>query len=231
MITSHLPPIADILSNSSEVATGTAAAEGLLQARKLAGQWNKAIEWGAHSEGGLERASTIAQESLQINAPSVSVGRGESAANLRASTSEVTHSNEGVQPTGNTAPIPSDLAIHNKEAEILAPRTHYLLISPLLPPISLVATFFSSPRISKERQNHPSNLTSFPTLAVYGSNDVFTSVKNLRKWATKLAAEPASQFRYKEVEGAGHFWQEEGAARQLRDAVREWVRDVVCTSE
>ncbi|KAI9882029.1 MAG: hypothetical protein M1823_006234 [Watsoniomyces obsoletus] len=113
-------------------------------------------------------------------------------------------------------------------------RTHYLLISPLLPPISSLATFFSNTpsttRSSKDENaddasssSSSSKLVRSPTLAIYGDRDIFTSYKKLQKWASELAKQPHSRFRCCEVQGAGHFWVEEGVERRLRGAVREWI--------
>lgn len=118
------------------------------------------------------------------------------------------------------------------------PRTSYLLISPLLPPISTLATLFSrfgmkegpepssSQLGSKDAEVPKEKLSSHDTLAVYGDRDVFTSQRKLRKWAEYLASESNSRFRFREVSGAGHFWVEEGVEEQMRAAVREWVQDI-----
>ena len=106
-------------------------------------------------------------------------------------------------------------------AKIPLPQTHYLLISPLLPPISMFATMFSKGLI-----NHEEKLVRNPTFAVYGDEDFFTSPRKLRRWAEGLKAKPESQFHFHEVAGAGHFWREEGSDSQMRNAIKGWLQDV-----
>ena len=73
-------------------------------------------------------------------------------------------------------------------------------------------------------------------LVVYGTNDLFTGVEKYRRWretweVTGTGGEGAEEGGTEdegrevcEVEGAGHFWVEEGVGRMLGDAVRVWVR-------
>lgn len=124
--------------------------------------------------------------------------------------------------------------------DIQVPKTSYLLISPLLPPISTLATMFSKFG-NKEGSEHSSpshpgiagseasreKLLVHNTLAIYGDKDLFTSRRKLRDWAEHLACERNSKFRFREIPGAGHFWVGDGVEEQMRAAVREWVQDVV----
>ena len=61
-------------------------------------------------------------------------------------------------------------------------------------------------------------------MAVFGSSDIFTSAKKLRSWAQSISARPNSSFQFVEIDGAGHFWHEDGVEKRLRLAVREWIR-------
>ncbi|KAL2818788.1 Alpha/Beta hydrolase protein [Aspergillus cavernicola] len=112
--------------------------------------------------------------------------------------------------------------------------TSYLLVSPLLPPINLFLTLFSD--ISLEVNTHASGqhryipcpkptdqLCAHRTLAIYGDEDTFTSVGKLRKWSAALKSVPQSRFLSTEIEGAGHFWREEGAEPQARRSLRMWL--------
>lgn len=127
----------------------------------------------------------------------------------------------------------------------------YLLISPLLPPVSHFATMFSKlndrhdicsrsdapPSLNNSSSSSSPapdglsppnrNLANHPTLAIYGTQDFFCSHRKLRTWAENLASQPDSLFRFREVENAGHFWQEVGADKELRRRIREWLCDVV----
>lgn len=120
------------------------------------------------------------------------------------------------------------------DATVLAPAVSYFLISPILPPISSFATmsFFSSNEDTEtvvdgkavSYGNPEEQLTTHKTLAVYGNSDIFTSIKKLRKWSLELLEKqhPFSQFEFKEIENAGHFWHEAGTARELRRIVRNY---------
>lgn len=80
--------------------------------------------------------------------------------------------------------------------------------------------------------SHPTNvdtanLVQNPTFVIYGNGDFFISAKRLRKWCASLKEQEAVvDFRSKEVEGAGHFWTEEGVEKILRESVGEWVEKV-----
>ncbi|RWA07994.1 hypothetical protein EKO27_g7109 [Xylaria grammica] len=58
-----------------------------------------------------------------------------------------------------------------------------------------------------------------PTLVIYGDQDGLISYRKIREWIRQLSAVDASQFRYLEVAGAGHFWTEGDVIYQLRDAI------------
>ncbi|KAL4984034.1 Alpha/Beta hydrolase protein [Aspergillus falconensis] len=111
----------------------------------------------------------------------------------------------------------------------------YLLVSPLLPPINLFLTLLFDlslevdTQASGQRRQIPcpkpkSQLCAHRTLAIYGDEDIFTSVSKLRKWSGELSSVPRSQFQSAEVEGAGHFWREDGVEQQARRALRLWLR-------
>ena len=114
----------------------------------------------------------------------------------------------------------------------------YLLISPLLPPVSQFLTMFSplsmgmgtgSDSPGQRRQvSHPipmDQLSANRTLVIYGNKDIFTSTKKLRKWSGDHARYPHSKFEHREIEDAGHFWNEEGAEEEVRGILRGWVSD------
>jgi len=127
-------------------------------------------------------------------------------------------------------PVPTALPpIEN----LVKPRPAYILISPLQGIITNLATMSRSPSDmaaeAKLRQN--------PTLAVYGNQDIFVAVSKLRSWKIRMeaadgdpsgdAAPPGSSgFQGREVDGAGHFWIEEGVLGQMIGWVGEFVRDL-----
>lgn len=69
---------------------------------------------------------------------------------------------------------------------------------------------------------HSGILLENPTLAVFGSEDGFTAAKKLGVWGQKMQG-LSKKFEWRRIEGAGHFWREEGAEEELRVAIGEWV--------
>lgn len=236
LITTLLPPIDDIIKRFAEVNKGTAEAEIRLRAIRLAAQWNKdavlyheaqrarktrsheklrALEGamavavgGEESEPGSRHASREGRGSLDAVRRSVERSRRKL---LRRGSSEVSNSTLIVESL-----------VHTK---IPSPQTHYLLISPLQPPISVLATMFSYLRSGYLAQKEAKFL-DHPTLVLYGDKDFLASQKRLRKWAESLISEPGSLFQFHEIAGAGHLWQERGVENQMRGFIREWTQGI-----
>ncbi|KAG0645481.1 hypothetical protein D0Z07_8459 [Hyphodiscus hymeniophilus] len=106
-------------------------------------------------------------------------------------------------------------------------ETAYLLVSPLHGWVSTLATMWSS-RSVKEKEIEPDmKFIVHPTLALFGDDDVFVSVKRLRAWVEKLKGakieDKTFQFQYREVSGAGHFWHDHRAIQILREEVKGFV--------
>ncbi|KAL3466039.1 Alpha/Beta hydrolase protein [Aspergillus heterothallicus] len=110
----------------------------------------------------------------------------------------------------------------------------YLLISPLLPPINLFLTLFLDLSLEVDTQasgqrrrircpNPTEQLCARRTLSIYGDEDTFTSVSKLRRWSDELKRTPQSGFTSTEIEGAGHFWREDGVELEARHALRQWL--------
>ncbi|KUJ18724.1 uncharacterized protein LY89DRAFT_717275 [Mollisia scopiformis] len=103
-------------------------------------------------------------------------------------------------------------------------QTAYLLVSPLQGFVHGLATMFSA----KLCAEHEVKLTVDPTLAIFGDDDVFVSIKKLRAWAKRLngsgSGKEESRFRFVEVGGAGHFWHDRGAVRILQDEVKGFLK-------
>jgi pimeloyl-ACP methyl ester carboxylesterase len=115
--------------------------------------------------------------------------------------------------------------------------THYLLISPLLPPLSNFLSL-STPSLFfwRHHDHNPQTLLHHPTLVIFGTKDVFTSSTKLDAWCQKMNTlsiknNGVSSFRWRKVEGAGHFWREQSVEAKLRLSVREWVEGVVVQGE
>jgi hypothetical protein len=62
---------------------------------------------------------------------------------------------------------------------------------------------------------------------VWGSVDSFTSNRRLKAWAERLskAAGGPGMLRWRDFEGAGHFWREAGAMKAMTGEIGEWVRE------
>ncbi|KAK1057514.1 hypothetical protein LTR12_011457 [Friedmanniomyces endolithicus] len=106
---------------------------------------------------------------------------------------------------------------------------HYLLISPVVLPLTtnIAPPGPPAPQLGL-RGRSPDNkagalFLQHATLAVFGTNDTFTSNRRLRAWATKTEREAAGNFEWQAVESAGHFWREEGVMQKLRERVTKWV--------
>lgn len=109
----------------------------------------------------------------------------------------------------------------------------YLLVSPLRPPMSNFLTGFCglslNVRGTSASQARPAGrpadqLSAHRTLALYGNRDEFTSVRKLQRWSAEMGRVPQSRFQSGEIEGAGHFWREEGVELEARRVLREWLR-------
>jgi pimeloyl-ACP methyl ester carboxylesterase len=136
-------------------------------------------------------------------------------------------------PTQEQRPSARGALLWSLDASKIA--VSYLLVSPLLPPLNLFLTLFSTMSLdvgiygaTQGKQilcpKTTSQLCAHPSLAIYGNQDTFTSANKLNKWSDELSHVPGSQFQSAEIAGAGHFWREEGVESQARDALRDWLR-------
>jgi alpha/beta superfamily hydrolase len=103
----------------------------------------------------------------------------------------------------------------------------YLLVSPLLPPISAFTTLpFGLNALRAHSEETLQKFSANSSLAIFGSDDMFTSGRKLRSWAQAIGNRPSSQFRFVEVEGAGHFWRSHLVQKSLKIAIREWIQSL-----
>ena len=132
---------------------------------------------------------------------------------------------------------PAKQSPENNQADQPAPRAattiSYLLVSPLLPPVSQLLTAFSALSVNvggkASAQARPAGrptdqLSAHRTLALFGDQDTFTSARKLQRWSAEMGRMPQSGFRGCEIEGAGHFWRENGVETRARRTLQEWLR-------
>jgi len=122
-------------------------------------------------------------------------------------------------------------SLHNY-VDLIHPYVSYLLISPILPPVSMFVSMSWLPGTSTDitlfgqklsAGTIEEQLSSRPTLVIYADNDMFTSIKKLRLWIKKLKDIPQSKFSSREIVGAGHFWTNPETQRQMREAIGLWI--------
>ena len=130
---------------------------------------------------------------------------------------------EGSQcPTNQTLQSQSTSTITQADGKI---ESSILLVSPVLPPVSGLLAPLSG--LSMFTTNHKEYrlLSRYPTLAIWGSSDVFTSTSRLKSWAdgVRKLEEPGTNLKACEIEGAGHFWHESGAMDTLLRNLMVWI--------
>ncbi|QKX53716.1 uncharacterized protein TRUGW13939_00796 [Talaromyces rugulosus] len=117
------------------------------------------------------------------------------------------------------------------ESELPLATISYLILSPVLSLASGLITLWSNlSRVSiqgKQLTTPPpeEQLPKHRTLVVYGTDDMFTSVKSFQQWTAKLSNSPDSQVRSVEIPFAGHFWLEQNFHAQLRKTISTWLDD------
>lgn len=245
LIASHLPAIDEVLKRFENAQQGTAEAEIGLRSSSLAAEWNRDVQLRQEQE--IQRGRSLRTHAdliLPANSMSTVVGGEESEAGSRRASQESRRSmstirrsfertRKGLRKTLSNERRPS---IESEERlppiPLQAPQVYYLLVSPLLPPTSSLATMFTRLTASRFKEgllNHSSThdtaerLYSCQTLAIYGSKDIFNSRKKLRAWSEALSARPNSRFHFHEVLNAGHFWREEGVEEEMRNTIRQWL--------
>ena len=232
LIVTRLPAVNLILERFRSFKKGTAEAEIRLRAVGLSKQWNKDAQMHDQAAQGQSKLSRDKHHSM-----AVMIGGDETERGSQHSSHESRRSIEAVRRSMDRSRRKLGLRKHSSDASdhyileeslattsILSPSIHYLLISPLLPPISMFATMFSN--VGSGQQLHwEDKLVNRPTLAIYGDRDFFTSQRKLRRWAEGLSIKVGSHFRFNEISGTGHFWQEDGAKIQLSSAICQWIQD------
>jgi hypothetical protein len=232
LITSHLPKPQEIVKSLHEAEEGTAIAEIKSRAETLAVQVNEELKAKRMS---LEAKRSQSSPNAKKHGHTLSVGGEETSPEKRRQSHEDRLSSD----LRRSLDLPRKLASlrrknqHRHEVTTVAsnsdsPSLHvepsYLLISPLLPPISSFATLpFGFRSLRHNHEELSKRLSLHHSLAVFGNDDIFTSAQKLRKWAKGISEEQDSAFRYVEIEHAGHFWRDHVVQNALKTAIREWI--------
>ena len=245
LITTYLPPIDAILKRFAHVKQGTSEAEIRLRASSLASQWNQDAQ--LHSEFYQDRfLKAPSTHGTSPNSTPLAMGGEESEPGTRRPSQESRRSIDLVRKSLEHSRTHFGRRVSGKATQCLepphylvpitlrVPRICYLLVSPLLPPVSSLATFFShsharlikAPSSPLASGNIDHKLASHPTLAIYGDKDFFVSQHKLRKWADTISNRPSSMFSFHAIADAGHFWQETSSETAIRRFVRKWVEEI-----
>lgn len=251
LILSRLPPIADVLDRFESAPFGTTAAEILLRARRLATESRSALEATQASQEPRGRRLTPADAvKPRLHAsPAVVVGGEETDPNKRQRSRETSRSasivhrgaeiphrikahirrrSSGVRPSTKESAMQSEESIaSNATKQVSGVSVKYLLISPLLPPLAhtmVPPASFSGLKGGLDRSTGFGAMKC-PTLAVWGSVDSFTSNRRLKAWGERMGSVGPATFKWTDIEGAGHFWREEGVMKLLLKEIGGWVGD------
>ncbi|KAL6849636.1 hypothetical protein ACO1O0_009179 [Amphichorda felina] len=227
MITTQLPPLAAMLAPFATPPPTSHAGQIRSRAEALALQQRDLMHSHAVrrslrvGEGGSPRKSHDSRRSVSVDDAEEKLRKGvrDFMAKTRHRCGDSTGRGSGSSPRH---PPPPDVAL-SAVPNLVRPRPAYILISPLQGIITHLATMSRSPgdaaAEAKLRQN--------PTLAVYGDGDVFVSAKKLRAWTARMESPEGSNFHGKEIEGAGHFWIEEGVLGHMTHLVDEFAKELV----
>ena len=255
LIVSKLPPMETIVQRFEAAERGTAAAEIMMRAQRLARETRESAETQRTSTDVRGRQSAMAEStsptSPRTRPSPVVVGGEETDASERRRSRDTRRSASVVRE------VPRRIKAHirhhsdghrSSKAEIAAPvhtntqaaspvqstppkvSVSYLLVSPVLPPLShtLVSPSSVSALLSTSKgafdKDTGVGALQYPSMIVFGSTDGFTSAKRLKVLCTKLESQASGNLHWAEIDGAGHFWREDNAMRQLTHRVSGWVK-------
>lgn len=251
LVLSRLPPISEILDHFDNAPLGTTAAEILLRARRLAKESRSALEAAQASPEPRGRRLTPADATKpRLHASPVVVGGEETDPHTRQRSREssrgarivhrgaeiphrikarIRRRSSGARPGTKESAMRSEESIVSSAAKtsVSGVSVRYLLISPLLPPLAhtmMPPSSFAGFRGTADRTTGFGAMTC-PALAVWGSIDSFTSNRRLKAWAERMGNVGPISLKWRDVEGAGHFWREHGVMKVLLDEIAGWVRD------
>ncbi|KAL8998815.1 MAG: hypothetical protein Q9188_006018 [Gyalolechia gomerana] len=106
--------------------------------------------------------------------------------------------------------------------DIPTPKSHYLLVSLLLEPLSLVCTGLRK-LVDADEDRLDYKFLYNTTLVVHGGKDRFTSVKKIGYWGSEIKENSDGRFKSLQVAKAGHFWRDKEEYLDLRWCINQWV--------
>jgi pimeloyl-ACP methyl ester carboxylesterase len=234
MIASRLPALPSILTPFGSPQPASPASEILERAELVASQTNDELK--ALQEARRNIAASGARKSLDHT-----LAIGESPVNARKSR-DLKRSPDirrSIEVVSRKLHLKKENSSHVQVKQTDGPSTEhiprsfdfpiniaYLLVSPLLPPVSL---FTALPLHWHDGEHHLAKLKTSPVLAVFGGHDVFTASRKLRAWGTELSSSNPC-FKWVEIADAGHFWREKGTPQQLISTIREWLNTISAAS-
>lgn len=239
MIASHVPTVDTVLKLFQEAPKDSFAAAARSRAEQCSAHCNDYTQAAPRPQTPeLPRPGSSPRSPLPVvlgQSPASPKGRKTSLEGVRRSIDQAKRKisfGSRSSDVGSREPRRDTMA----KLEIPTPRISYLLVSPILPPISQFLTMFSKISLSSNASSGTSaqgtpipspvpeqQLCAHPTLAIYGDNDTFTPAHKLEKWCDDIANMAESKFQHREIEDAGHFWHEHGARTQMKATIRTWI--------
>jgi hypothetical protein len=172
--------------------------------------------------GGEETSPKMRRSSREIRRLSMDQVDGRRSIDLGSRIRSMSHRRGLRRDNPKIPPVLTDVHGNGTRNEISMPEVRYLLISPLTPPVStLVAPGLGQKFWNREKEGGEV-VGKHSALAVFGDQDIFSSVKRSREWVERMGAMAGSRFEHVEVAGAGHFWHEVGVEERLRGVLRGW---------
>lgn len=236
LLVTHLPPVDQVIGIFRQPCNGSSEAVIRDRAADLSRKQAKRIEEQKIHGRGRQRQSRSANLATPA---SLSVAVGDESTSRRTSRdSRRSLDLEGIRKSfdqararmhfGRTESCSDAEEEKLDDIPITAPFIEYLLVSPLLPPVSNFLTMFSRPILESRTgeyatQPHDLQLTLRRTLAIFGDSDTFTSKRKLRKWTVALTKASESRFKFEEIKGAGHFWRHIEEQQMMHTAISRWL--------
>ncbi|KAI1135913.1 Alpha/Beta hydrolase protein [Hypoxylon sp. FL0543] len=248
-VTMQLPPLYSILSDFTSPAIHTPAADIRLRAQHLAEQQTTMFNTPSSPRKSLGMRVGGDEDIPSSHSP-------EREEKIRKGVREILarhkliHRKHIYSTTGQSGRVEREETCLESIGNLIMFRCAYLLVSPPLGIVANLATMnFSNPfsswsrrrkggplsarnyddDVKREERAAEVKLMNHPTMAIYGDQDGFLTLKKMRDWTRQLSSAPGSQFRHVEIAGAGHFWLEGSVVYELREAVSSFAATLLET--